>query len=106
MLQDLRVRANRELGSICEENVPHPRVEDYASYTLLEDQATRARELVEERSRGLLGCAFSRIFSHLQNLDPHFDFDTAISPVPGAIRDNLSHWVDNHVDAIIREFAT
>ena len=114
MLQALRVRANRALGVICEENAPHLRMEDYASHlrfftevvTCLEDRAMRDRELVEESSRGLLGCAFSRIFSHLQNLDPHIDFDAAIALVPGAIRDNLSHWVDNHVDALVRVFAT
>ena len=89
-------------------------MEDYASHLrfftevmpCLENQAARARELVEERSRGLLGRVFSRVFSHLQNLGPHFDFDAAIAPVPGAIRDNLSHWVDNHVDALVRAFAT
>nr|XP_020187187.1 tropomyosin-like [Aegilops tauschii subsp. strangulata] len=66
MLQDLRVRANRALGAICEERVPHPHAEDYASYlrfftdvvTRLEDCTERARELVEEKSRGLLGRAF------------------------------------------------
>ena len=73
MLQDLRVRANRALSTICEESAPHPREEDYASHLCffteivmrLEDRAARARELVEEGSRGLLGRAFSRVFSHL-----------------------------------------
>ena len=114
MLQALRVRANQALGIICEENVPHPRVEDYASHLhfftdvviRLEDRAVRAHELVEERSRGLLGRTFSRVFSHLQNLDPHFDFDTAIALVPRAIRDNLSHSIDNHMGALVRAFAT
>ena len=67
MLQDLRVRANRELGPIYEERAPHPHAEDYGSHlrfftdvvTRLEDLAERARELVEEKSRGLLGRAFS-----------------------------------------------
>ena len=90
------------MGSICEENVPHPRVEDYASHlrffteivTRLEDQAARARGLVEERSRGLLGRAFPHVFSHLQDRDPHFDFDAVIAPVREVFRDNLAHWVD------------
>ena len=73
--------------------------------TRLEDQATRARELVEERSQGLLGHAFSRVFSHLLNLDPHFDFDAVIAPVPEVIQDNLAGWVDDHVDALVAEFA-
>nr|XP_020201267.1 plectin-like [Aegilops tauschii subsp. strangulata] len=91
MLQALRVRANRALSTICMERAPHPREEDYASHlhfftevvTRLEDQAVRARELVEEWSRGLLGHAFSRVYSHLPSLDPHFDFDAAIAPCPG-----------------------
>ena len=81
MLQGLGVRANQALSTICEESAPHPREEDYASHlcfftkivTRQEDRATRAHELIEERSRGLLARAFSRIFSHLQSLDPHFD---------------------------------
>ena len=73
MLQALRVRANRALSTICEESAPHPHEEDYASHlrffievvTRLEDRDMRACELVEERSWGLLGRAFSRVFSHL-----------------------------------------
>jgi hypothetical protein len=51
----------------------------------LEDQATRTHQLVEERSRDLLGRAFSRVFSHLLSLDPDFDFDAAIAPCPGSL---------------------
>ena len=40
---------------------------------------------MEERSRGLLARAFSRVFGHLQNLDPLFDFDAAIALVPEAV---------------------
>ena len=57
--------------------------------------------MVEERSRALLGRAFSRVFSHLQHMDPHFDFDAAIAPVPQAIRDDLAHWVEDNVDALV-----
>ena len=72
MLQDLRNRANTALGFICDENAPHPHSNDYASHlifftnvvTRLEARSDRARQLVEERSRGLLGRAFSRVFSH------------------------------------------
>ena len=113
MLQDLRMRANRALNTICEESAPHPHEEDYASHlrffteimTRLEDRAARARELIEERSRGLLGRTFSCVFSHLQNLDPHFYFDADIAPMPRVIRDNLLDWVDDHVDALVAEFA-
>ena len=101
------------MSTICEESAPHPREEDYASHlrffteivTRLEDRAARARELIEERSCGLLGHAFSRVFSELLNLDPHFDFDAAIASVPRVIQDNLANWVDDHVDALLAEFA-
>ena len=53
--------------------------------TRLEARSVRANRLVEERSRALLRRAFSRVFSHLQNMDPHFDFDAAVAPVPIAI---------------------
>ena len=98
MLRDLRTRANQALGAICDEHAPHPHTEDYASHlrfftdvmTRLENWAERACKLVEEKSRGLLGRMFSRIFSHLQNINPHFDFDAAIASVPEVIRDNLA----------------
>ena len=32
-------------------------------------------------------------------------FDS-IAPVPEAIRDNLAHWVDDNVDALVRAFAS
>ena len=60
---------------------------------------------MEERSRALLGRAFSRVFSHLRNMEPHFDFDAAIAPVPQAVRGDLAHWVEDNVDALIRAFA-
>ena len=53
----------------------------------------------------MLGHAFSRVFSHLQDRDPHFDFDAAIAPVPIAVRGYLARWVDN-VDALVRAFAS
>nr|XP_020159047.1 stress response protein NST1-like [Aegilops tauschii subsp. strangulata] len=92
MLQGLMIRANTALGNICDEHAPHPHANDYPSHlrffadvvTRLENRSKRARELVEERSRGLLGRAFSRILSHLQNTYPNFDFDAAIAPVPEA----------------------
>ena len=73
MLQDLRVRANAALGHVWDENALYPHSNDYASHlcffadvvTRLEARSNRARQLVEERSRGLLGRAFSRVFSHL-----------------------------------------
>nr|XP_045086361.1 caldesmon-like [Aegilops tauschii subsp. strangulata] len=94
MLQGLRNRANTALGHICDENAPHPHTDDYASHlrfftevvTRLENRSERARQLVEERSRSLLGHAFSHVFSHLQNTYQDIDFDAAIAPVPHAIR--------------------
>ena len=62
--------------------------------------------MVEERSRALLRRAFSRVFSHLRSMDPHFDFDAAIAPVPQAVRGELAHWVEDHVEALIRAFAS
>ena len=58
--------------------------------TQLEARSVGANRLVEERSRALLGCAFSRVFSHLQNMFPGFDFDAAIAPVPQAVRGDLA----------------
>ena len=114
MLQDLRVRANRALGIICDEYAPHPHAEDYDGHhrfftnvmTRPEDRAETARELVDEKGRGLLGHAFSRVFSHLQNADSNFDFDAAITPMPGAIRGNLARWVDDNMDALVRAFSS
>ena len=54
----------------------------------------------------MLGRAFSRVFSYLQDRDPHFDFDAAIAPVPVAIRGDLARWVEDNVDALVRAFAS
>ena len=54
----------------------------------------------------MLGRAFSRVLSHLQNRDPHFDFDAAIAPVPIAIRGDLAQWVEDNVDTLVRAFAS
>ena len=112
MLQDLRNRANTTLGYICDENAPTPHSNDYASHLTffievvarLEARSARARQLVEERGRGLLERAFSRVFSHLLNANPNFDFDAAIAPVPTAVWGDLARWVEDHVDALIRAF--
>ena len=58
MLQDLRARANRALGTIYDESAPHPHESDYANHlnffidivTGLVDRAMKARKLVGERS--------------------------------------------------------
>ena len=113
MLQDLRLRANSTLGTICDERAPHPHEGDYAIHlnfftnivTCLEARAARSRELVAERSHGLLGHAFSRVFTHLLNRDPHFNFDAVLAPMPLVVQDNLTGWVDDHVDALVEEFA-
>lgn len=111
MLQGLRIRANNTLGAICDESTAHPHENDYACHlpfftdiiTRLEDQVAQARQLVKERSRGLLGHALSHIFSNLLNLDSHFDFGTVLAPVPAATQDKLAKWVDGHVDALVTE---
>ena len=51
--------------------------------TRLEVRSARARQLVEERGRGLLQRAFSRVFGHLLNADPNFDFDASIALAMG-----------------------
>ena len=90
MLQTLRERANSALGEICKAAAKQPHEASYARnlwfftdvVTLLEDRSERARGLVEERSLALLRRVFSRVFSHFQEMDLHFDFDAAIAPVP------------------------
>ena len=114
ILQDLRNKANIALGYIYDENAPTPHSSDYASHltfftevvTCLEAQSARARQLVEERGHGLLQCAFSRVFSHLLNADPNFDFDAAIAPVPMAVRGDLARLVEDHVNALVRAFTS
>ena len=113
MLKDLMTRANRALDTICKGNVAHPLESDDAGYlhfftqvmTCLESKATRARQLVEEKSRDLLGRAFSCIFSYILNRDPDFHFNTAIAPLPGVVQGDLASWVDDHVDDLVKEFA-
>ena len=98
MLQTLRERANTALGYIYEAVAKEPHEVNYAGnlqfftdvVTLLENRSERSRWLVEERSRALLGRAFSRVFSHLQDRDPYFDFDAAITLVPIAVRGDLA----------------
>src|SRR3954471_11128776 len=114
ILNMLRERANTALGNICEEAVGEPHTVNYAGnlqfftavVTQLEARSARADRLVEERSHALLGRAFSRVFSHLQDMDPHFDFDAVIAPVPQAVRGDLADWVENNVDALVRAFTS
>ena len=114
MLHTLREMANAALSNIYEAVAEEPHVTNYAGnlqfftdvVTHLENRSERARQLVEERSRGLLARAFSRVFSHLQNIDPHFDFDAAIAPVPEAIRGDLARWVEDNVDALVWSFTS
>ena len=99
MLTMLRERANTALGNICDAAVGGPHAVNYAGnlqfftdmVTQLEARSVGANRLVEERSRALLGRAFSRVFSHLRSMDPNFDFDAAIAPVPQAVRGDLAH---------------
>ena len=74
--------------------------------TQLEARSVGANRLVEERSRALLGPAFSRVFSYLRNMDPNFDFEAAIAPVPQDVRGDLARWVEDNVDALVRAFTS
>ena len=102
------------MGYICEAAAKEPHEVNYAGnlqfftdvVTLLENRSERSRWLVEERSRALLGRAFSRVFSHLQDRDPHYDFAAAIAPVSIAVRGDLARWVEDNVDALVRAFAS
>ena len=113
MLQGLRLRANSALGTIYGESAPHQHENDCASHlnfftsiiTRLEALAARTHELLAEMSQDLLGRTFSCIFSHLLNHDPRFDFDAVVAPVPLVIQNNLTGWVDDHVYALVAEFA-
>ena len=90
MLDDLRAKSNPALDTFCKENVARPHESDDAGYlhfftqvmTCLEIKAMRVRQLIEEKSRDLLGRAFSRVFSYLLNRDPDFDFNAMIAPLP------------------------
>jgi hypothetical protein len=112
MLEVLMTKANRALDAICEESIERSHGDDDADYlrfftqvmTCIEDQAMRTRQLVKERSRGLLGRAFSRVFSNLFSSNPHFDFNTLIAPVPEITQEVVAHWVDHHVDKLVEEF--
>ena len=114
MLRELWERANTALGIVCEAAVGEPHVVTYACniqfftdvVTQLEVRSGRADRLVEERSRALFGRGFSRVFIHLQHMDPHFDFDASIAAVPLAVRDDLARWVEDNVDALVRAFTT
>ena len=99
MLATLQERASAALGNICEAVVGEPHTANYAGnlqffttvVTQLEARSARADRLVEERSRALLGRAFSRVFSHLLNKDSRFNFDAVIAPVPQVVRGDLAH---------------
>ena len=114
MLQTLKERVNIALGNICEAAAKGPHEVNYAGnlqfftdvVTLLENRSERSSWLVEERSRALLGRAFSRVFSYLLDRVPHFYFDAAIAPMPIAVRGTLARWVVGKVDALDRAFAS
>ena len=61
--------------------------------------------MAETEPRVLSSAVLTRVFSHLLNRDPHFDFDVVLVPVPPVVQDNLAGWVDDHVDALVAEFA-
>lgn len=101
MFLDLERRACRALDRVCKESVSGLLMPDDAGYRAfftriverLEEGAERVGELVKEESRNLLARASTRVFSHLLRLDPDFDFDAMIAPVPWVIRGALgSGW--------------
>ena len=95
MFEALGHRANRALGSICDENVSSPLIANDAVYlglfTMLvehlEGGAEKARQLVEEKSHDLLARASSCAFSHLLCFDP--DFEAVTAPMPEVIQGAL-----------------
>ena len=113
MFRALELRARRALGSISKEDVSSPLETHDGSYLdffsklveRLEVGAKKVGGIIEEESRDLLTQAATRIFSHLLNADPNFDFGKVIAPVPEEVRDTLGKAVEDHVDALHEHFA-
>ena len=61
-------------------------------------------DILEEECCDLFSMVATRVFSHLLNHDPHFDFDDVLVPLTPVVQDNLAGWVDDHVDALVAEF--
>lgn len=114
MFLDLERRALQALDLVCKESVPSPLEPNDTGYLAfftrimerLEEGAERVGEPVKEEGRNLLARAATRVFSHLFRLDPDFDFDAMIAPVLRVVRGALSEWVEDHMDALIAEFAS
>lgn len=100
------------MDSICKGNVSSPLVPDNAGYLAfftraveqLKEGAEKVGELVEVGSRDLLVQVLTSVFSRLFRSDPDFDFNVVIALVPIVIRDALSEWVEDHVDALSTQF--
>ena len=43
--------------------------------------------------------------NYLLSLDPDFDFNSTIAPMPGVTRGDLASWVNDHVDDLVAEFS-
>ncbi|KAE8787271.1 hypothetical protein D1007_38896 [Hordeum vulgare] len=101
------------MSDICGKGVSGPLIPDDSRYLgffyrfmeHLEVGAEKALGLAEEKSLDLLGQGASDVFSHLLRLDPDFDFDAMLDPVPETIRDTLAEWVEVHVEDLVTRLA-
>ena len=102
------------MSDICGAGISSPLVPDDAGYLgffsrvmeCLEEGAEKIRVLVEVKRRDLLARAASNVFSHLLHLDPHFDFEAVLGPVPEVTRAALAEWVKDHVEDLIVELSS
>ncbi|KAE8799499.1 hypothetical protein D1007_25078 [Hordeum vulgare] len=109
MFQSLQRRASWALSDICGEGVSSPHVPNDAGYLgffsriveCLEGGVEKVCVLAQEKSDDLVERAASDMFSHLLRLDPYFDFDAVLGPVPESIHATLAEWVEDHVDDLV-----
>lgn len=113
MFQDIERRARRALNCVYTESISNPLLPDDADYLAFftriverfEGGVESVRTLVEEEGRDLLARASMHVFIHLLRSDPDFDFEAVIGPVPRVIREAWGSGVEDHVDALLAQFA-
>ncbi|KAE8777568.1 hypothetical protein D1007_49639 [Hordeum vulgare] len=113
MFQSIERTASRALGDICGEGVSGPLIPDDSGYLgfscrvveRLEASAGKALEILDEKSRDLLGQVASDVLSHLLCLDPDFDFASLLDLVPETIHAALAKWVEVHVEDLVARLA-
>ncbi|KAE8817848.1 hypothetical protein D1007_04468 [Hordeum vulgare] len=94
MFQGLERWECRALGSIYGGSISSPIIPDDAGYLdfftkvpeWVEAGAEQVGVLIEDEIRNLMSKAPMHVFSNLLHVDPHFDFEAAMAPVPRAIR--------------------